>query len=134
MLAQAHELGVFVETGAEVTEVIVESGRARGAVLADGSIRRAKAIAANLAPKHLYLDLIDRDALEADFRKRIERSRTESAVLRINVRSRTCRNSVASRATELSVTTKPASLSVRPWITWKMRILTPAAGPGHASR
>lgn len=85
ILAQAHELGVFVETGAEVTEVIIESGRARGAVLADGSIRRARAIAANLAPKHLYLDLIDSAALDADFRKRIEHTRTESAVLRINV-------------------------------------------------
>ena len=85
MLAQARELGVLVETGTEVTEVIIESGRARGAVLANGSIRRAKAIAANLAPKHLYLDLIDSTVLETDFRKRIEHIRTESAVLRINV-------------------------------------------------
>ncbi len=85
MLAQARALGVAVETGAEVRQVIVEAGRARGAVLADGSVCRAQVIAANLAPKHLYLDLIDSDVLDADFRSRIERTRTESAVLRINV-------------------------------------------------
>lgn len=85
MLAQAKALGVQVETDAEVTEVIVESEAVRGAVLADGSLRCAAAIAANLAPKHLYLDLIDRSVLDTDFRSRIENSRTESAVLRINV-------------------------------------------------
>ena len=85
MLAQARDLGVDVETGAEVKEVIVEAGHARGAILADGSIRRAPVIAANLAPKHLYLDLIDSDLLDADFRGRIDRTRTESAVLRVNV-------------------------------------------------
>ena len=85
MLAEARYLGVVVETNAEVTEVIVEAGRARGIVLADGSVRRAKVIAANLAPKHLYLDLIDSGVLDADFRRRIERTRTESAVLRMNV-------------------------------------------------
>ena len=85
MLAQARALGVVVETGAEVVEVVVEAGRAQGSVLADGSVRRAKSIAANLAPKLLYLDLIDRSVLDADFRSRIDRTRTESAVLRINV-------------------------------------------------
>ena len=85
MLAQAKALGVRVETDAEVREVIVESEAVRGAILSDGSVRRAAAVAANLAPKHLYLDLIDRSVLDADFRSRIEASRTESAVLRINV-------------------------------------------------
>ncbi len=85
MLAQARHSGVAVETGTEVKEVIVEAGHARGAILADGSVRRARVIAANLAPKHLYLDLIDSEVLDADFRSRIDRTRTESAVLRINV-------------------------------------------------
>ncbi len=85
MLAQARELDVHVETSAEVTEVMVKGGRAQGAVLADGSCRRARAVAANLAPKVLYLDLIDSSVLDADFRSRIERTRTESAVLRMNV-------------------------------------------------
>ena len=85
MLAQARELGVIVETRAEVVEVIVEAGRAQGAVLADGSFRRAGLIAASLAPKLLYLELIDSSKIDADFRSRIERTRTESAVLRMNV-------------------------------------------------
>lgn len=85
MLAQARELGVIVETSAEVVEVVVEAGRAQGAVLAGGSVRRAKSIAANLAPKLLYLELIESSVLDAEFRSRIERTRTESAVLRMNV-------------------------------------------------
>lgn len=85
MLARARDLGVRVETKAEVTEVIVEGDRAQGAVLADGSFRRARSVAANLAPKLLYLELIDGSVLDADFRSRIERTRLESAVLRMNV-------------------------------------------------
>lgn len=85
MHAQARDLGVVVETGAEVRQVIVEAGRAGGAVLADGSVRRAARVAANLAPRHLYIDLVDPSELDDDFRSRIEASRTESAVLRINV-------------------------------------------------
>ncbi len=85
MLARARDLDVHVETKAEVTEVIVKAGRASGAVLADGSGRRAKVIAASLAPKLLYLDLIDSSVLDTEFRSRIERTRTESAVLRMNV-------------------------------------------------
>lgn len=85
MLAQATALGVQVETNTEVREVVVESDTVRGAVLADGSLRSAAAVAANLAPKHLYLDLIDSSVLDGDFRSRIENLRTESAVLRINV-------------------------------------------------
>ena len=82
MLAQAKELGVQIETDAEVREVIVESEAVRGAVLADGSLRRAAAVAANLAPKHLYLDLIDQQC--AGYRlpqQDRSNSRTESAVL-----------------------------------------------------
>ncbi|MYD46523.1 MAG: NAD(P)/FAD-dependent oxidoreductase [Gammaproteobacteria bacterium] len=85
MLKQANDLGVSVETNANVVEVCTENGKATGAVLADGSIRSAKAIVANLAPQQLYLDLIDRGSLDEDFIQNIENLRSESAVLRINV-------------------------------------------------
>ena len=85
MLKQALDLGVSVETNTEAVEVCVENGKAIGAVVADRSTRDAKAVVANLAPQHLYLDLIDRANLDEDFAKSVENLRSESAVLRINV-------------------------------------------------
>ena len=85
MLKQAEDLGVSVETNAEVAEVCVENGKAAGAVLTDGSIRSAKAIVANLAPQQLYLNLVDRSILDRDFLKSVENLQCESAVLRINL-------------------------------------------------
>ena len=85
MLQQALALGVAVETEAEVTLVEVEDGGVCGAVLEDGSSRPSTTIVANLAPQQLYLNLIDRQLLDTEFRSRIENVRAESAVLRINV-------------------------------------------------
>ena len=85
MLKQALALGVEVETDSEVTEVLVEDGRAAGIVLEGGKTCRGRAIAANIAPKNLYLDLVSAEHLDEDFRRRIRATRTESATLRMNV-------------------------------------------------
>ena len=85
MLAQAWALGVEVETDAEVTGVVVEQGRAAGVTLADGTSRMADRIAANVAPKTLYLELVDDTHLDREFLQRVRAIRTESATLRINV-------------------------------------------------
>ena len=85
MLEEARSLGVEVETESEVTEVLVEEGRAAGVVLADGNEYRGRAVAANIAPKNLYLDLVPAAHLAIDFLRRIHATRTESATLRMNV-------------------------------------------------
>lgn len=85
MLAEAQARGVEVETESEVGEVLVEDDRAVGVVLGCGKTCRSRAIAANVAPKHLYLDLIPARYLAHDFRRRIRATRTESATLRMNV-------------------------------------------------
>ena len=85
MLAEARTLGVAVETDAEVTGVIVARRRAAGVELADGTTRMARRIAANVAPKTLYLDLVGETHLDGEFRRRARAIRTESATLRINV-------------------------------------------------
>jgi len=59
--------------------------RATGVRLADGRTFRAPVIAANVNPKLLFLSLLDRDTLPADFRARITRYRCESATFRMNV-------------------------------------------------
>jgi len=85
MLAEAQALGVEVETDAEVTRVIVERGQAVGVALADGTTRLANRIAANVAPKTLYLALVEDTHLDDEFLNRVRAIRTESATLRINV-------------------------------------------------
>ncbi|MCY3837530.1 MAG: NAD(P)/FAD-dependent oxidoreductase [Gammaproteobacteria bacterium] len=85
MLAQALALGVEVETETEVTGVIVERGQTLGVTLADGTSRTAAQMAANVAPKTLYLDLVEDTHLDAEFLQRVRAIRAESATLRINV-------------------------------------------------
>ena len=85
MLKEAKALGVEVETESEVAQVIVEGGHAVGVVLGDGGTRRGRAVAANVAPKHLYVDLVPAAHLADEFLRRIRATRAESATLRLNV-------------------------------------------------
>lgn len=66
-------------------EPLARGARVTGVRLADGRIFRAPVVAANVNPKLLFLTLLDRQALPADFRTRIERYRCESATFRMNV-------------------------------------------------
>ena len=85
MAAEARSRGVRIDVAAEVAQVLVERGRAVGVRLADGSECRARAVAANIDPKRLYLRLVDRAELPAGFAAAIERYRCGSGVVRINV-------------------------------------------------
>jgi phytoene dehydrogenase-like protein len=91
MAREAARLGVTIECNAPVARILSEP-RARGGgirvtgiELLDGRTVAASRIAANVTPKILFLDLIERDALPADFRTRIERLRMGSATFRMNV-------------------------------------------------
>jgi len=81
--ARAH--GAEIETGASVSEIIVERGRAVGVVLEDGRAIRAGAVAAGVDPLRLYTRLIAADALPAEFLARIRRWRSGSGTFRMNV-------------------------------------------------
>ncbi|MYA16894.1 MAG: NAD(P)/FAD-dependent oxidoreductase [Gammaproteobacteria bacterium] len=85
MLAEAQALGVAVETDAEVARVIVERDRAAGVMLAGGAVRMAHRVAANVAPKTLYLELVGDTHLDDEFLHRVRSIRSESATLRMNV-------------------------------------------------
>jgi phytoene dehydrogenase-like protein len=82
-VAAAH--GVEIETSASVREVLIEQGRARGVALADGRVVRAASVAANVNPKLLYTTMLPRDALDADFLRRMQGWRCGSGTFRINV-------------------------------------------------
>jgi phytoene dehydrogenase-like protein len=82
---EAKARGVEITTGAEVAAVRVKAGRAYGIALADGTQIDAAAVAAGINPKLLYLRLVEREALEPEFRSRIERWKCASGSFRMNV-------------------------------------------------
>jgi phytoene dehydrogenase-like protein len=81
----AASRGVDIRIDSPVREVIVEGGRAVGAVTESGESLRAAAVISNLNPRLLYLSLIDQAALPADFRERIGNFRCGSGTFRMNV-------------------------------------------------
>src|SRR5579863_8542064 len=85
MAKSAAARGVDIRVGSAVREIIIERGRAVGAVTERGETLRAAAVVSNLNPKLLYLDLIDRAALPQDFAERIAQWRCGSGTFRMNV-------------------------------------------------
>ncbi len=80
---QAHN--VDIETDAGVREVLTEKGQARGVVLEDGRVIRARAVAANVNPKLLFGKMVDGGLLPDDFRRRMDGWRCRSGTFRMNV-------------------------------------------------
>jgi phytoene dehydrogenase-like protein len=85
MADEARARGVRINLGVAVQKVIVESGRATGVVLADGSEIRASAVVANVTPRLLYQKLVERKHLPDDFAQAIDRYQCGSGSFRINV-------------------------------------------------
>ncbi|MDP2325593.1 MAG: NAD(P)/FAD-dependent oxidoreductase [Gammaproteobacteria bacterium] len=85
MAREAERLGVHIELEAPVKRVITGNGRATGLELADGRVFEASRVVANIGPKLLFLKLVERDALPADFLAHMEGFRCGSAVFRMNV-------------------------------------------------
>jgi phytoene dehydrogenase-like protein len=77
--------GVDIRLSAGVTEVIVENGRAVGAVTETGEVFRGRTVISNLNPKLLYEKLIDGAMLPEDFKARIGKWRCGSGTFRMNV-------------------------------------------------
>jgi phytoene dehydrogenase-like protein len=77
--------GVDIRLNAGVREIIVENGKAVGAVTESGETFRAAAVVSNLNPKLLYTSLIDAGALPPAFHQRISQWRCGSGTFRMNV-------------------------------------------------
>jgi phytoene dehydrogenase-like protein len=86
-MARAAEMaGAEIRTGQEVARVAINSeGRAVGVELADGSSIQAKRVVSNAHPKTTYLELIGRERLPLDVVRDIERFRTRSGSVKINL-------------------------------------------------
>jgi phytoene dehydrogenase-like protein len=85
MAAEAAARGVSISCDAAVARLAVKDGRATGVTLADGREIVARAVAANVNPKLLFLDLIEPQHVDADFLQRMRQYRCASATLRMNV-------------------------------------------------
>lgn len=86
MAAAARDLGVEIRTSAEVAQVLVEQGQARGVVLGNGDTVRAAAVLSNADPKRTFLGLCPESALPADFRQHIDTAyRCAGPVFKLNL-------------------------------------------------
>ncbi|MER8824142.1 NAD(P)/FAD-dependent oxidoreductase [Mesorhizobium sp. M0991] len=85
MARSAEAKGAEIRLNSSVREVIVEKGVARGVVLEDGTAIRARAVAANVGPKLLYLKMMDRSSLDSEFIRQIKGWRCRSGTFRMNV-------------------------------------------------
>lgn len=72
--------GGTIKVDSAVKKVIVDNGKAKGVILENGDIVEAKkAVISAMNPRKLFLDMIDEDAISADFRKRIENLSADKA-------------------------------------------------------
>ena len=77
--------GVKIVLDTPVREVLVEQGRAVGAVSDSGQVWRAQRVISNVHPKLLYEQLLPERSLPEDFKTRIKGWRSGSGTFRMNV-------------------------------------------------
>ena len=85
MARSAEARGAVIRTSAPIASLIVEDGKATGVRLQSGEEIPARAVAANVAPKLLFRDLLPDGAVEPDLRKRFISLKSGSGVFRMNV-------------------------------------------------
>ena len=85
MAAAAEAAGADVRIWAEVDGVLVEDERVSGVRLTSGEEIRARVVAANVAPKLLFRDLVPASAVEPELRARFTGLASGSGTFRMNV-------------------------------------------------
>jgi phytoene dehydrogenase-like protein len=81
----AREFGAEIRTNARVDRLIVRDGEVRGAVLMNGDEVHAPLVVTTLHPKIAFLDQVPRSELPESFVRDIERWKTRSGVVKINL-------------------------------------------------
>jgi phytoene dehydrogenase-like protein len=81
----ARAYGADVRTDAAVARIRTSGGRATGVTLEDGTEITAPTVITTAHPQISFLQLVDRDELPADFVADIERWRSRSGTVKINV-------------------------------------------------
>ena len=81
----AREHGAEVRLNAPVARILIEGGRAVGVVLENGEEIRARVVVSTLHPRTAFLEQVGRENLPSDFATDIERWKTRSGVVKINL-------------------------------------------------
>jgi phytoene dehydrogenase-like protein len=81
----AESFGAEVRTSAAVASLLVHGGRVEGAVLDDGEELRAPLVVTSLHPKLAFLQHVGAAHLPEDFVRDIERWRSRSGVVKVNL-------------------------------------------------
>ena len=84
MARSCEAAGVEIHTNSEVTEILVENGRAVGIELAGGEQVHARTVISNADPKRTFLGLTPDGALPDDFRAGVERLTTDAAYFKFH--------------------------------------------------
>ncbi|MEJ7599517.1 MAG: NAD(P)/FAD-dependent oxidoreductase [Kofleriaceae bacterium] len=85
MRAAALHFGAIIRTEAEVVKITVVDGRATGVVLANGDEIAADTIVTTTHPKLTFLHHLDRAELPPEFVTAIERWKTRSGTVKVNL-------------------------------------------------
>ncbi len=85
MREAAEWLGATIRTEAEVAKILVRDGAAAGVVLANGDELAADVVIATTHPKLTFLEHVERKELPADFVTAIERWKTRSGTVKVNL-------------------------------------------------
>lgn len=85
MATAARERGVEIRCGAEVTEILVEGGRARGVRLKDGEVLRARQVISNATAEVTFRQLLPPSTLPPAFDAAVSRIDYSSASMKINL-------------------------------------------------
>ena len=83
--ADAREHGAEIRTGANVSRIRVQAGRAVGVTLADGTEISARMVISNAHPKITFCDLVDSKELPEAFKRAIDNYKTRSGTVKVNL-------------------------------------------------
>jgi phytoene dehydrogenase-like protein len=85
LAAAARSRGAEVRTGAEVEQIVVRGGAARGVVLSGGEEIAARVVVSNADPHRTFLRLLDPVHLDPEFLQRIRNLRMTGAVAVVHI-------------------------------------------------
>ncbi len=81
----AEAFGAQVRVGAQVAHILVRDRRAHGVVLQSGEELHAPIVVSTIHPSVAFLELVDRTDLPADFARDIERWKSRSGTVKVNL-------------------------------------------------
>ena len=80
----ARSRDATLRSSVEVARILVENGKACGVGLSDGAEIRSRVVVSNADPKRTFLKLVNREALDSDFRRSVDGLKTEAAYLKFH--------------------------------------------------